>query len=65
VVPAGGEVALSLVLALDADFVVTRELLDRISREIDTLSEAIGRGCARPDTSDLVDFRFLVDRGQD
>ena len=79
------------ILALDADFVVTRELLDRISREIDTLSEDIGgiyvrhlyqfgwgkirfggtkqywlrvirRGCARPDTSDLVDFRFLVDR---
>jgi len=79
------------ILALDADFVVTRELLDRISREIDTLSEDIGgiyvrhlynfgwgrirfggtkkywlrivrRGCARPDTGDLVDFRFLVDR---
>ena len=79
------------ILALDADFVVTRELLDRISREIDTLGEDIGgiyvrhlykfgwgkirfggtkqywlrvirRGCARPDTSDLVDFRFLVDR---
>jgi glycosyltransferase involved in cell wall biosynthesis len=79
------------ILALDADFVVTRELLDRISREIDTLNEDIGgiyvrhlynfgwgrirfggtkkywlrivrRGCARPDTSDLVDFRFLVDR---
>jgi glycosyltransferase involved in cell wall biosynthesis len=79
------------ILALDADFVVTHELLDRISREIDTLSEDIGgiyvrhlynfgwgrirfggtkkywlrivrRGCARPDTGDLVDFRFLVDR---
>lgn len=79
------------ILALDADFVLTRELLDRISREIDTLSEGIGgiyvrhmynfgwgkirfggtkkywlrmirRGCARPDASDLVDFRFLIDR---
>jgi glycosyltransferase involved in cell wall biosynthesis len=30
------------ILALDADFVVTRELLDRISREIDTLGEDIG-----------------------
>jgi glycosyltransferase involved in cell wall biosynthesis len=79
------------ILALDADFVVTRELLDRISREIDTLSEDIGgiyvqhlynfgwgrirfggtkkywlrivrRGCARADTGDLVDFRFLVNR---
>src|SRR5262249_46976711 len=79
------------ILALDADFVVTSELLDRISREIDTLGENIGgiyvrhlynfgggrirfggtkkywlrivrRDCARADTSDLVDFRFLVDR---
>ena len=79
------------ILALDADFVVTGELLDRISREIDTLSEDIGgiytrhlyhfgwgkirfggtkkywlrivrKGCARPDSSDLVDFRFVVDR---
>jgi glycosyltransferase involved in cell wall biosynthesis len=79
------------ILALDADFVVTRELLDRIAREIDTLGEDIGgiyvrhlynfgwgkirfggtkkywlrivrRGCARSDTSDLVDFRFYVDR---
>src|SRR5262245_54688697 len=30
------------ILVLDADFVVTRELLERISREIDTLSEDIG-----------------------
>src|SRR6516162_8967568 len=29
------------ILALDADFVVTRELLDRIAREIDTLGEDI------------------------
>jgi glycosyltransferase involved in cell wall biosynthesis len=79
------------ILALDADFVVTRKLLDRIAREIDALSEDIGgiyvrhlynfgwgeirfggtkqywlrivrRGCARPDSGDLVDFRFLVDR---
>jgi glycosyltransferase involved in cell wall biosynthesis len=79
------------ILALDADFVVTRELLDRISREIAALGEDIGgiyvrhsynfgwgkirfggtkkywlriirRGCARPDASDLVDFRFLIDR---
>src|SRR5262249_40241586 len=79
------------IVALDADFVVTRELLDRISWEINTLSEDISgiyvrhlynfgwgkirfggtkkywlriirRGCARPDASDLVDFRFIVDR---
>ena len=78
------------ILALDADFVVSRDLIDRISREIDTLSDDIGgiyvrhlydfgwgrirfggtkkywlrivrRDRARPDTSDLVDFRFLVD----
>jgi len=75
---------------LDADFVVSHELLDRISRETEGLSENIGgiyvrhlykfgwgrirfggtkkywlrmvrRGCARPDSSDLVDFRFHVD----
>src|SRR6266702_294143 len=78
------------ILALDADFVVSHELLDRISRETEGLSENIGgiyvrhlykfgwgrirfggtkkywlrmvrRGCARPDSSDLVDFRFHVD----
>jgi len=84
-------IATPWILALDADFVVSCELLDRIFREIDTLSEDIGgiyvrhlynfgwgeirfggtkkywlrivrQGCARPDTSDLVDFRFIVDR---
>src|SRR5262249_5079469 len=80
------------ILALDADFIVTGELMGRISRDIDRLKEDIGgiyvrhlynfgwgkirfggtkrywlrlvrRGCARSDSSDLVDFRFLVDRG--
>lgn len=79
------------ILALDADFLVTSELLGRLLGEIATLSENIDgiyirhlynfgwgkirfggtkkywlriirRGCARPDTSDLVDFRFVVDR---
>jgi glycosyltransferase involved in cell wall biosynthesis len=85
-------IATPWILALDADFIVTRELLERIFREIETISENIDgiyvrhlynfawgkirfggtkkywlrivrRGCARPDNSDLVDFRFLVDRG--
>jgi glycosyltransferase involved in cell wall biosynthesis len=78
------------VLALDADFVVTTELLDRLRRDIAGLTDDVAgiyvrhryrfgwgdirlggtkqswlrivrRGRARPDTGDLVDFRFVVD----
>lgn len=78
------------VLALDADFVVTSELLGRVARDIGTLPPGVNgiyvrhiyrfagglirfggtkqfwlrlvrRGAARPDTGDLVDFRFVID----
>lgn len=78
------------VLALDADFVATPELLQRMTKDMEKLPDSvcgvyvrhlyefgggrirfggtkqywlrlIRRGFARPDSGDLVDFRFVVD----